>query len=225
MAKHRNINKEFFREWSAEMAYVLGFFAADGSMYINPRGSHYFAFYSNDYEILEKIKRVISSNNKISSRKISVSCPNQRYVIQIGSKKIYNDLLVLGLTPNKSKSLQFPDVPALYLRDFVRGYFDGDGNILFKEYFRKDRQKYKYYFATKFISGSHGFLETLRSKLLEYAGIGRGSFFKGTRSFVLSFAMKDSRRLCAFMYNDIENELYLERKYQVYKQAIDNTER
>lgn len=203
------------------MAYVLGFFAADGSMYRGGAGGYYFAFYSNNYEILEKIKFFLSSNHKIGKRKISANCPNQRCIIQIGSKKIYYDLLALGMTRNKSKTLQFPYIPVPYLRDFVRGYFDGDGNILFKKYFRKNRGKYKHYFATKFISGSYDFLESLRGKLIKHAGVSQGSFFEGTRSFVLSFAMKDSKRLCAFMYNGVENESYLKRKYLIYKQAID----
>jgi len=219
------MNLKFFEKWSAEMAYVLGFFAADGSMYVNPRGAYYFAFHSNDYEILEKLRLCLSSNHKIGKRDIGPRRPNEGYRIQIGCKKAYFDLLNLGMTRDKSKTLQFPDVPAPFLRDFVRGYFDGDGNILFKEYYRKDRKKFKYYFATKFISGSYGFLKTLRSKLIEHAGIGSGSFFEGTRSFVLSFAIKDSKRLCAFMYDGVANELYLGRKYLVYKLAIDNAER
>ncbi len=219
------MNLDFFEKWSAEMAYVLGFFAADGSMYRAGAGGYYFAFHSNDLEIIEKLKACLSSNHKIGKRGVGPRRPNESYRIQIGGKKTYFDLLNLGMTKNKSKTLQFPDVPAPFLRDFVRGYFDGDGNILFKEYFRKNRGRYKHYFATKFISGSYGFLEALRSKLIERAGISQGSFFEGTRSFVLSFAMKDSKRLCAFMYDDVENELYLERKYLVYKQAIDNTER
>ncbi|MFH1534244.1 MAG: LAGLIDADG family homing endonuclease [Nitrospirota bacterium] len=219
------MNLKFFEKWSAEMAYVLGFFAADGSMSYDPRGAYYLSFYSNDKEILEKIRSVLSSEHKISKRSFNSSFPNPAYRIQIGSKKIYFDLLRLGMTRNKSKSLKFPDVPTSFLRDFVRGYFDGDGNILSKRYFRKDRNKYKDYFATKFISGSCRFLQVLRKKLVCHAGIGKGSFFEGTRSFVLSFAMKDSKRLCAFMYDNIENELYLDRKYHVYKSAIDNTER
>src|SRR3989338_4819696 len=42
--QRNRINVGFFKKWSSEMAYVLGFFAADGCMYINPRGSRYFCF-------------------------------------------------------------------------------------------------------------------------------------------------------------------------------------
>ena len=122
---------------------------------------------------------------------------------------------------NKSKTLKFPCVPDVFLGDFVRGYFDGDGNILFKQYFRKNRQKFKYYFAIKFISGSIGFLNSLRENLSTFAALGKGSLYVGTRSFVLSYAMQDSKKLCEFMYENANKSLFLKRKYDIYKHAID----
>ncbi|MBU2523694.1 hypothetical protein KKG71_00680 [Patescibacteria group bacterium] len=207
------------------MAYVLGFFAADGSMYLNPRGSHYLSFLSNDYEILEKIRFFLSSNHKIGERRISKSSSNLRYTLQIGSKRMYLSLLKLGLTSNKSKTLKFPHIPIPYLRDFVRGYFDGDGNVLFKNYFRKDRNRYKYYFATKFICGSDKFLQDLRIKLTRHAGMGKGSLYQGDRSHVLSYALNDTKKLFWFMYNNVSNSLYLERKYGIFSHAINILER
>ena len=47
------------------MAYVLGFFAADGNMRINNNGGHYIDFTSCDKEILEKIRFVMQRFNKI----------------------------------------------------------------------------------------------------------------------------------------------------------------
>ncbi|MBD3330342.1 hypothetical protein GF354_02315 [Candidatus Peregrinibacteria bacterium] len=212
--------QRFFKIWSSKMAYVLGFFAADGSMYVNPRGGKYISFYSNDREIIEKIKHCLSAKHKIGKRKVSKISSNFRYTLQIGSKQVYSDLIKLGLTSNKSTTLEFPKIPDEYLRDFVRGYFDGDGNILFKNYYRKDRKKFKYYFATKFICGSKIFLGCLREYLIWYANLSPGSLFVGERCFVLSFAMKDSKRLCEFMYEGVKNGLYLKRKYLIYKQAI-----
>lgn len=204
------------------MAYVLGFFAADGSMYVNPRGSHYVSFYSNDHELLIKIRATLESDHKICKR-LSSGDSVYRYTLQIGSKDMFGDLEKLGFSRNKSKTVKFPKIPEGYLANFVRGYFDGDGNILFKNYFRKDRNKYKSYFATKFISGSFAFLKGLRCALSTHSQVGDGSLYKGDRSFVLSYAEKDSKRLCAFMYNAVKNDLFLERKYSIYKKFIDST--
>jgi len=33
-------NEDFFKNWTQEMAYVLGFFTADGNMIKNNKGAH-----------------------------------------------------------------------------------------------------------------------------------------------------------------------------------------
>ncbi len=48
MPMHRTLNQDFFKTWSPEMAYVLGYFAADGSMIQNKRGGHFIEFTSTD---------------------------------------------------------------------------------------------------------------------------------------------------------------------------------
>lgn len=218
-------NVDFFKEWSPQMAYVLGFFAADGSMYVNSRGSHYVSFYSNDREILVKIRSSLGSHHKISQRESFHARWAIRYILQIGSKEMYEDLLALGFSKNKSLTLKFPSIPKPYLNHFIRGYFDGDGNVLFKNYYRKDRGKYKFYLATKFIGGSLKFLAGLQRLLAENGNLGNGSLFQGERCFVLSYAMMDSKKLFAYMYKNVRKDLYLERKYNIFLDAIDNMER
>lgn len=57
--------ENFFHEWTPNMAYVLGYFAADGSMYKNKNGSAYIAFYSADLELVTSIKKIIGIQNAI----------------------------------------------------------------------------------------------------------------------------------------------------------------
>lgn len=218
-------NEDFFKAWSPQMAYVLGFFAADGSMYVNKRGSHYMAFHSNDIEILEKIKTLLASDNAIGKKQITDRCPNQAYRLQIGSKKMYNDLLKLGMTENKSKILQFPYIPERFLSNFIRGYFDGDGNVLFKKYFNKRRNRHYYHFGTKFTSGSVAFLKELKMVLELHAHLKGGSLFEKNRGFCLSYSTKDSGGLFNFMYSGVKKELFLARKYNIFTFAINNLER
>ena len=56
MPIYKKVNKNFFKKWSSEMAYVLGFFMADGSIDVNPRGSQYFSIQICDKELLEEIR-------------------------------------------------------------------------------------------------------------------------------------------------------------------------
>ena len=134
---YKTKNENFFKKWSPEMAYVLGFFTADGNMIKNKRGAHFIEFQIADKDLLEKIKKAFNSNHKITVRKRR-GIWKTSYRLQIGSKEIFNDLLKLGLTPNKSKIIKLPNISDKYFSHFLRGYFDGDGNVTIAKYKPKE---------------------------------------------------------------------------------------
>lgn len=107
----RTKNENFFKKWSPEMAYVLGFFTADGDMTKNKRGAHFVSFYSTDKDLLEKVRLNLKSNLKVSARKLNSVYHKQAYVLQVGSKEIFKDLINLGMIPNKSLTIRMPAVP------------------------------------------------------------------------------------------------------------------
>ncbi|MDO8552752.1 MAG: LAGLIDADG family homing endonuclease [bacterium] len=79
----RGVNQDFFKRWSSEMAYVLGFFAADGNMIRNKRGAHFIAFYSNDRGLLEKVRATLVSDHKIGKRVYKSSKKSTTYQLQL----------------------------------------------------------------------------------------------------------------------------------------------
>ena len=68
MPIHKEVNINFFKQWTKEMAYVLGFFAADGYMTINKRGGQFWCIQITDQQLLNSIRKVIESNHKIGIR-------------------------------------------------------------------------------------------------------------------------------------------------------------
>ncbi|SES11264.1 LAGLIDADG family homing endonuclease [Psychrobacillus sp. OK032] len=52
----------------------------------------------------------------------------------INSKIMKEDLAILGIIPNKSLTVPFPEVPKEYLSSFIRGVIDGDGWVQDKGY-------------------------------------------------------------------------------------------
>ena len=50
------------------MAYLLGFFAADGYITLNKRGANFWCIEITDKDLLYKIKDTIESEHKISER-------------------------------------------------------------------------------------------------------------------------------------------------------------
>lgn len=213
----KNLNTNFFKNWSSQMAYVLGFFTADGNLAINPNGYHYIEFNSCDRESIEIVRNALNSRHKIAERNRNPKWKTS-YRIQIGSKEIFEDLVKLGMKLRKSNDICFPNITPSYLSDFVRGYFDGDGCVHIGKYNRKDRPNPSWFFSTRFTSGSRDFLEGLWNSL---QGIISGGFiYKKNRGFDLVFSTHDSLDLFRFMYNNSDSGLLLKRKHDIFLKAF-----
>ena len=48
------------------MAYILGYFAADGNMIKNKRGGYFIEFTSTDIELIRQTRHLLESNHKVS---------------------------------------------------------------------------------------------------------------------------------------------------------------
>ena len=177
------------------MAYVLGFWFADG--YMRHEKSYRIVFTSNDDEILFKIRQSLSSNNLIKSKKSDDSKD-----LIIFSKRLYDGLLKLGGKRAKSRSIVFPKIPDEYLSDFIRGYFDGDGSVFHVTYMHTKIKRLRTELRSNFTSGSINFLEQLQNILFDKLGLTKkkiGSFNDG-RSRKLGYATYDTIKLLKFMY-------------------------
>lgn len=202
------------------MAYVLGFFAADGSMILNKRGGKYIEFTNTDRSILEQVQQVTGSPHLIAERESILASQKSVFRMQIGSKIWFDDLVLLGFTPSKSKRLPLPNIDAAYFGDFVRGYFDGDGCVYFSHLKYADRENARGVVLTLFTSGCRPFLSALW-KRLQQNGIRGGSLKKKARGFELVFSHKDSVALHRVMYHTGKvPELYLPRKREKLEKAI-----
>ncbi len=219
MSQRCTLNRDFFKKWSPEMAYVLGFFAADGSMLKNRRGGCFIEFTSTDRIVLEVIQRATTSSHHIAARERGDN-RKTAYRLQIGSKKWFADLARLGFTQHKSNTLRFPKVPAQFLGDFVRGYFDGDGCAYFNKLQFADRKGKRWILMSLFTSGSLGFLESLHHALTLH-GVRGGSIKRKTRGFELVLSHRDSVALYHLMYHTgFASNLYLPRKRRKLERAL-----
>lgn len=210
-------NKIFFETWSPEMAYILGFLFADGNIIQNKRGGCYVAFYTADKRLLLSMRSEMASNHKVSKRNTR---SGNVYRLQIGSKKFFSDLHILGLSPGKARRMNFPDIPDEFLKDFVRGYFDGDGNV-WKGRVHRERKNKAFALQASFTSASYEFLSFLL-KRLRGIGIQGGSLFriKTKNASRLTLATQDALKLAEFMYN-ADCKLYLSRKREVFAEFED----
>ncbi len=218
MPIQKKVNKNFFKKWSPEMAYVLGFFMADGSISVGKRGGAYFSIQIKDNDLLFKIRFALSSNHKISKR-IHNKNKSVFYRLQIGSKEMCDDLNNLGIIERKTCRLKLPKVPDEYFGNFVRGYFDGDGNVWVGEV-HKERRTRTFVIHTAFTSCSKDFLIDLHNKIKERGMVG-GCITCKNNAFCLKYSINDSLKLYNLMYNSLDNDLFLLRKKNRFEKFIE----
>lgn len=137
--KHRILYNNYFSVINSPLkAYFLGFIYADGYVVCNYNKKNYefgMELQSQDKYILERLNSELGGNFIIyhKSPKTIVMKNNQLIhsnhsdVIRVYSKKIVEDLINIGIVPNKSRSDTFPRIDDKYFFDFLRGYIDGDG--------------------------------------------------------------------------------------------------
>lgn len=119
-----NFNSSYFKNVDNEYkAYILGFIFADGYIEANER-SLTFNINKKDIDILNKIKKCMSSSGKIK-KSSTKNCVRLHFC----SIELVNDLRKYGVVKNKTKILKFPNIREDLYRHFLRGYFDGDGHI------------------------------------------------------------------------------------------------
>lgn len=219
MSVKKTYNRKFFKKWSCNMAYILGFIFADGNLVKSKRGNHYMTIYSADLYLLKSMAAVMESNHKISGRR-KVNRTGIVYRIQIGSMEIFKDLVRIGLVPNKVCRMRLPiNTPDIYISDFIRGYFDGDGCV-WSGMTHKQRKIHTMALQVYFTSASHEFLCDLLF-VLKKLGISGGSLFRAkTGNYSrLVLSTLDSLKIYKIMYNS-RHKLFLPRKKLIFDKFI-----
>lgn len=122
-------NVDYFKNIdSPEKAYVAGYITADGS--INNKGQIILDCATKDREILEFIRDQVTPNNIIHDYYREDKKNPYFSHCTLGSSAMREDLRKLNIVQNKqSLNLPFPKLHEPLYRDFIRGYFDGDGSV------------------------------------------------------------------------------------------------
>lgn len=113
-------NERFFNTWSSKMAYYLGFITTDGHVDLK-NGLVEIMISKQDSEILTGLARALGG---VAPKPI-----NNSMRLRWRSKVMLQDLKKKGATGKKEARTSYKQVPSTYTWDFLRGMFDGDGNI------------------------------------------------------------------------------------------------
>lgn len=202
------------------MAYILGFIVTDGCLVEHENGYNALNITNKNKDILKNILEAMNSDHKISVKSRGRTSNFKYFQIQIRDKAIYADLLALGLTPRRSKTVRLPNVPYEYFGDFIRGCLDGDGSI---NVWQDPRWKHPWQTRVVFYSGSFLFLDDIRTRLNEEFGLKKVRIQTGRRTYVLYYSIEDSVRLYNIMYCDSTTDLlqlrYKRDKFEFFKKV------
>lgn len=213
------VNEDFFKCINTEeKAYILGFICADGHI---EKDRLNITVSIKDRDILEKIRYAMHSNHPIKEvqRTNPYKKTNRENLIlselMIGSVELVKPLFNMGLTTNKTYTLNgdiIKYIPKYLIRDFLRGYFDGDGNVFFG---RRYSSGYKYNVN---ICGNEDFL--LKSFQVYFPS--NNKLYKDLYSrqcYVWKISQKD--KVKDFMYYLYYNSsIFLQRKYNEFRKIM-----
>jgi len=176
-----NYNLKFFDEINEESSYFIGLLFADGS--ISDKGKITLNLSKKDIEIIEVFKQKLNTNKPIFSVKKTNSLS-----FSFQNKMISEQLKNFGLIPNKSLILKFSDkIPNKYLKDYIRGYFDGDGCVSITK--NKHTSSLRVHFV-----GTYEMLEGIQNVLIKELNITKtkiNQLTKGKNTFQFEIRRKN----------------------------------
>ncbi|HLZ61175.1 MAG TPA: hypothetical protein VKR06_29850 [Ktedonosporobacter sp.] len=191
-------------------AYVLGVLAADG----NVLPKHYrvtLELSTKDTSLLELVRNELVPGGAITSR----SRRGHDYqTLAFVSHPMMDDLAALGVTPAKSCTITWPEkLPSAFAREFILGYFDGDGFITFHNH--PNGRRYKY---LGFTSGSRDLLVSIADVIEQHTGCRPGGPWGkvNTNTYTIRACGNDAIAIDKWLH---ESGLGLQRKRLVIEDA------
>ena len=231
---NRRIRHTFFDTIETELqAYLLGFYAADGSI-DEKRKTLRVHLQSGDSEIVYLFKDSISPDARtftvaphiVTGRNGMKVNAHASFGVDITSSKLCNALVDLGIGYNKSVAeLKIPSISEDLVKHFIRGYFDGDGcfSMSVRKPNAKNREKnYRVSAQVEIYCKRDEILKDVRAFILKELGvemriyyIDRDDMFK-----IRTSKSDDIKSLFSYIY---DGSVYLNRKFSKFSYYV-NTE-
>ena len=211
------VNHDYFETINTpEKAYFLGLLLTDGNVHYDKRNANrqptiQISLNGNDKHILEAFKQEISADNKISTY-----TTDSRFecMFAVHSLKMAQDLEKYNIVPRKTFLInKMPTVPRQYIRDLIRGIFDGDGTV----YILTKDQKLRFGFY-----GTHDLIEDIISHLHNEIGLPLNKITdKTTVSFITFGKIEHIRAFYNYIYYSVDVTC-LKRKRDKFEEYLKN---
>lgn len=215
-------------QMTPDTAYYLGWIASDGNLRSSKKSYDIrLAINTSDAAILEQLKdtmKIGSINRAISyvTKKDGSKRTVDTSTYGISNKSLYKQIISLGITERKSKTIKWIKLEDHLYKGFIRGVFDGDGCI---SWFRgvinnkgNGDKRICGAWHSVFSSASKDFLIGIHSYLKDNGIVVGGSINTNSFCYNLQFAKKDTLSLGSWLYDD--GCLRLDRKYDKFQKTL-----
>jgi hypothetical protein len=131
-------NEDYFKHiLTPNQAYIVGYITGDGTIANRQKSKRLvFSLAEEDMQLLYDIGEEMNMKDAIRFRKKNMANEQNKYSLTINSTKKCNDLIALGIGPNKTGFEKWIDFNNDILQwAYLRGFFDADGHIrVYKRY-------------------------------------------------------------------------------------------
>lgn len=207
-------NSNYFSTESPNMAYIMGFIAADGTIR-KDSNSIKITVSRRDRELLVKIKEEVGIEVEVKDY-----TTNQGYncsTLVWTDQKHKEDLAKYSIVPEKTFILQPPtNLKREYWIDYIRGYFDGDGSI---NNIKSTNGRGNGSIRWQVCSATKELIEWIVDFFNEEYGIPKVNVQMQVRNhekplYIVQYSSRASRMIYKVLYS--ESSLYLARKKEIF---------
>lgn len=215
----RQLDHNSFKDINNESCYWAGFLAADGNV---SKDTFYVSLglWETDIEHIKKFLNFVKSDRHIfiQKRKQKSGLITTNCSVRIYSQQIKKDLCKnFNVVPQKTKILDPPNINNIEnIKNFIRGYFDGDGSISWNKTNNKPR--------FEIASSSHVFINWIKNIFSKHiASLGNPKILQCKRfgTYKLDYSGFQSLRILSWLYENTTQEVRLERKYNKFLKYMD----
>lgn len=208
-----NLDETFFEKIDTEeKAYWLGFFAGDGAI----TDENTIRLSLKDKEHVKKFKEAVKWTGKDYFHK-----DTNALEVYFKSFKMMKDLASYFITPRKTFTVKFPNIPKQFERHFIRGVFDADGciNKAVRITQGDSGQIYICYGGEFCIEGNKEFILALQSRFIEL-GLPQNSInYPGKTINRIRYGGINQLKII-YQYSYESATIFLERKRKLFEEIL-----
>lgn len=214
--KYTSKDIDYFKKQSANMAWILGFLASDGTVRKDCNEIK-ITLAAKDIDALYKIKKEINLDEPIKcfTTNSGYDCCTLKWTCEEHKK----DLAQYSIIPAKTYKLHPPYLlDKKYWIDYIRGYFDGDGSVNFIESNGKKHYtalRWQVCSATKEILQ---FITDFFEQSYSIKPVSIQTYKRKNPLYNIQYSTNATKQIYRFLYHD--DCLYLNRKRNLFEEAV-----